>query len=61
MKALNRLGLGTMGMSIVRNPENSVKTIRAALDAGIESLVPAGRGGMGMRNFVFTDGKMALA
>ncbi len=32
---LNRLGLGTMGMSIVRNPENSVKTIHAALDAGI--------------------------
>ncbi len=31
----NRLGLGTMGMSIVRNPENSVKTIHAALDAGI--------------------------
>ena len=35
MIALNRLGLGTMGMSIVRNPENSVKTIHAALDAGI--------------------------
>ena len=35
MKALNRLGLGTMGMSIVRNPENSVKTIHAALEAGI--------------------------
>ncbi len=35
MKDLDRLGLGTMGMSIVRNPENSVKTIRAALDAGI--------------------------
>lgn len=32
---LNRLGLGTMGMSIVRNPENSVKTIHAAQDAGI--------------------------
>lgn len=32
---LNRLGLGTMGMSIVRNPENSVKTIHAALDVGI--------------------------
>lgn len=32
---LNRLGLGTMGMSIVRNPESSVKTIHAALDAGI--------------------------
>lgn len=35
MKELHRLGLGTMGMSIVRNPENSVKTIHAALDAGI--------------------------
>ena len=35
MKELNSLGLGTMGMSIVRNPENSVKTIHAALDAGI--------------------------
>lgn len=35
MSKLNRLGLGTMGMSIVRNPENSVKTIHAALDAGI--------------------------
>ncbi len=35
MNALNRLGLGTMGMSIVRNPENSIKTIHAALDAGI--------------------------
>ncbi len=35
MKEINRLGLGTMGMSAVRNPENSVKTIHAALDAGI--------------------------
>ncbi len=35
MIELNRLGLGTMGMSIVRNPENSAKTIHAALDAGI--------------------------
>lgn len=35
MKELNRLGLGAMGMSITRNPENSLKTIRAALDAGI--------------------------
>ena len=35
MKALNRLGLGTMGMSIVRNPEASIQTIHAALDAGI--------------------------
>lgn len=32
---INRLGLGTMGMSIVRNPENSIQTIHAALDAGI--------------------------
>lgn len=31
----NRLGLGTMGMSIVKNPESAVKTIHAALDAGI--------------------------
>lgn len=35
MKDIGRLGLGTMGMSIVRNPENSVKTIHAALDSGI--------------------------
>lgn len=35
MFELNRLGLGTMGMSIVRNPENSIKTIHTALDAGI--------------------------
>lgn len=35
MIELSRLGLGTMGMSVVRNPENSVKTIHAALDAGI--------------------------
>lgn len=35
MKELSRLGLGTMGMSIVRNPENSIKTIHAALDKGI--------------------------
>ncbi len=35
MIELSRLGLGTMGMSIVRNPENSVRTIHAALDAGI--------------------------
>lgn len=35
MKDIHRLGLGTMGMSIVRNPENSVKTIHAALDSGI--------------------------
>ncbi len=35
MTAINRLGLGTMGMSNRRNPENSIKTIHAALDAGI--------------------------
>ncbi len=35
MIELNRLGLGTMGMSLARNPENSVKTIHAALDSGI--------------------------
>lgn len=35
MIELNRLGLGTMGMSIVRNPKNSIKTIHAALDSGI--------------------------
>lgn len=35
MTDLKRLGLGTMGMSICRNPENSIKTIHAALDAGI--------------------------
>lgn len=35
MIKLNRLGLGCMGMSSRRNPENSIKTIRTALDAGI--------------------------
>lgn len=35
MPKLERLGLGCMGMSSRRNPENSVKTIHAALDAGI--------------------------
>lgn len=35
MIELNRLGLGTMGMSVFRNPESSVETIHAALDAGI--------------------------
>lgn len=30
-----RLGLGCMGMSSMRNPENSIKTIRYALDNGI--------------------------
>lgn len=35
MTDLNRLGLGCMGMSNRRNPENSIKTIHAALDAGV--------------------------
>lgn len=35
MIQLDRLGLGCMGMSCYRNPENSVKTIRYALDSGI--------------------------
>ena len=35
MTELNRLGLGCMGMSNRRNPENSIKTIRKALDSGI--------------------------
>lgn len=34
----NRLGLGTMGMSMVHNPQNSIKTIHTALDAGITLL-----------------------
>ncbi len=35
MPELNRLGLGCMGMSNRRNPENSIKTIQKALDSGI--------------------------
>lgn len=35
MIAIERLGLGTMGMSILRNRETSIRTIHAALDAGI--------------------------
>lgn len=35
MMKLERLGLGCMGMSNRRNPENSIKTIHTALDAGI--------------------------
>lgn len=35
MTDLKRLGLGCMGMSSSRNPENSIKTIHAALDNGI--------------------------
>lgn len=35
MIELSRLAHGAMGMSIVRNPENSVRTIHAALGAGI--------------------------
>lgn len=31
----SRLGLGCMGMSNLRNPESSIKTIHTALDAGI--------------------------
>lgn len=35
MTDINRLGLGCMGMSYRRNPENSIKTIHKALDSGI--------------------------
>lgn len=35
MTNINRLGLGCMGMSSRRNPENSIKTIHAALERGI--------------------------
>lgn len=35
MTDIKRLGLGCMGMSCRQNPENSIKTIRTALDAGI--------------------------
>lgn len=35
MATLDRLGLGCMGMSNRRNPENSIKTIHKALDQGI--------------------------
>lgn len=35
MTELNRLGLGTMGMNIRHNRETSIRTIHAALDAGI--------------------------
>ncbi len=35
MKDLSRLGLGCMGMSSRRNPEQSIRTIHAALDSGI--------------------------
>lgn len=35
MSDLSRLGLGAMGMSIRRNPENSIKTIHKALESGI--------------------------
>ena len=35
MIEMNRLGLGTMGMNIHSNRETSIKTIHAALDAGI--------------------------
>lgn len=36
MIKLERLGLGCMGMSNRRNPENSIKTIHKALDEGIK-------------------------
>ncbi len=35
MTDISRLGLGCMGMSSRRNPENSVKTIHKALESGI--------------------------
>lgn len=35
MISLDRLGLGTMGMSNVRNPEKSIRTIHTALEEGI--------------------------
>ena len=35
MISINRLGIGCMGMSNRRNPENSTKTIHKALDCGI--------------------------
>lgn len=35
MKKIDRLGLGCMGMSNLRNPENSIKTIHTALENGI--------------------------
>lgn len=38
MQKLERLGLGCMGMSNRRNPENSVKTIHKALDCDISLL-----------------------
>lgn len=35
MISLDRLGLGTMGMSNIRNPENSIRTIHTALEEGL--------------------------
>lgn len=35
MTDISRLGLGCMGMSSRRNPENSIKTIHKALDSGV--------------------------
>ncbi|MBQ7544664.1 MAG: aldo/keto reductase [Synergistaceae bacterium] len=35
---INRLGLGCMGMNLRRNPERSIATVHAALDAGITFL-----------------------
>lgn len=41
MRQLKRLGLGCMGMSNRRNPEDSIKTIHTALDAGVTLLTRA--------------------
>lgn len=38
MISIDRLGLGTMGMNLHNNQETSIRTIRAALDAGITLL-----------------------
>lgn len=38
MISINRLGLGTMGMNLHNNQETSIRTIHAALDAGITLL-----------------------
>ncbi|MBR0248999.1 MAG: aldo/keto reductase, partial [Synergistaceae bacterium] len=35
---IDRLGLGCMGMSLRRNPERSIATVHAAIDAGITFL-----------------------
>lgn len=38
MTDISRLGLGAMGMSIARNPQDSIDTIHAALDGGVTLL-----------------------